>query len=81
MSDSPEVLLRRARALLAEGFLSEAHTCLNELCAFKEELAGIGPPLASAESYGVADNFRQLFQDRIDLVNAHLGGEAKEPAI
>lgn len=74
---APAVLLRRCRAMLAEGFTSEAYSCLNELCQLKEKLTGAGPELASAECYGIPEDFRALFQDRIELVNAHLKGGAK----
>lgn len=73
---TPAVQLRRVRAMLAEGFISEAFGLLNELCQLKEKLAGAGPELASAESYGISADYRALFQDRIDLVNIYLRGDA-----
>jgi hypothetical protein len=69
-------LLKSARAALAEGRLSEAHGLLDELAEYKERLSGLAPELASAESYAVPEDYRQLFQDRIELVNRHLRGDS-----
>lgn len=69
-------LLKNARSALGQGRLSEASRLLDELSTLKECLSGVGPELASAESCGVSEDYRELFQDRIDLVNLHLRGDS-----
>ena len=75
-------LLKRCREALAEGRLAEARKLLDELGMQPHKLFDVGPELASAESYGIPEAFRQLFDDRIEWVNycirdasdEHMGG-------
>jgi len=62
-------LLQRTREALSEGRLAEARPLLDELGRHPYEVFQAGPELASAESYGIAEDFRQLFDDRISWVN------------
>ncbi len=62
-------LLKRTREALADGRLAEARPLLDELGRHPHELFQAGPELANAESYEIPDNFRQLFDDRIEWVN------------
>lgn len=62
-------LLKQCRGELVAGRLAEARWLLDELGNRPYGLFKAGPELASAESYGIPEALRGLFDDRIKWVN------------
>jgi len=69
LRDGMKAELEYCRIALTQGRLAQAQRLLDDMGAHPYLLFQAGPELASAEAYGIAEDFRALFQDRIDWVN------------